>query len=68
MTKKDHEALVEVLRVLRHDLSTNDHYLVTTQLAAMLRRDNGKFDLQKFVLACTTDPVRACTTNEEKAA
>lgn len=52
MQRRHFEAIAEVLRYLKNELSPADHSLVVGEFADMCTRQNAHFDRDRFLRAC----------------
>jgi len=52
MMKKDYEKLAEVLVSQRHYISQFSYMKLVTQIGMMYKRDNERFNMDKWLSAC----------------
>jgi hypothetical protein len=62
MTRKDYVAVADILSDYRVVMDPDEYYSLVVDFGKMMRLDNDRFDLSRFMLACGID-IKGLVTN-----
>ena len=55
MTRKDYVAVADILKEYRQSIPAEDYHDLVMDFGKMMKLDNVRFDLSRFMLACGID-------------
>jgi hypothetical protein len=62
MTRKDYVAVAEILSDYQEVIEADEYYQMVMDFGKMMRLDNERFDLSRFMIACGID-IQALVTH-----
>ena len=65
MTRKDYVAVAQILSKYQGVIDSDDYYEMVMDFGKMMKLDNTRFDLSRFMLACNID-VKGIVSNALK--